>query len=66
MLTMSKVSKGETRQIDEFLFVYFPSHIKIWTNGQDIDSIELSDGEVTTTQHFEEKIMWWMHEWNVI
>ena len=61
-----KIRSGDSREINGNLFVYFPGRIEVHAAGMVIDSIEFNYDEITTTQHFEEKIMWWAHEYNQI
>lgn len=68
--TVRKLVSGESREINGYVFVYFHSNSKpqigVYAAGMVIDSIDLTVGEMTTTQHFEEKIMWWALEYNQI
>lgn len=66
MAMVRRIRSMETREIDDLLFVYRPGLIDIYTKGAHVDKITFEIDEVTTTQHFEEKCMWWAREYNQI
>lgn len=67
MTTMvRRIRSMENCEIEGLLFVYRPGIIDIYTEGAHVDQITFEIDEVTTTQHFEEKCMWWAHEYNRI
>jgi len=66
MTMIRRVRSMETREIGGVLFVYRPGIIDVYTEGAHVDQITFDIDEVTTTQHFEEKCMWWALEYNQI
>lgn len=66
MTMVRRVRKNDNCEIDGILFVYRPGAIDVYTEGAHVDRIVFDFDEVTTTQHFEEKCMWWAHDYNQI
>lgn len=61
-----RIRSNDICELDGILFVYRPGVISVYTEGAHIDEITFAIDEVTTTQHFEEKCMWWAFEYNQI
>lgn len=66
MTMVRRIRSMATCEIGGVLFVYRPGLIDVYTEGAHVDQINFPYDEVTTTQHFEEKCMWWAHEYNQI
>ncbi len=66
MTMVRRIRSNDTCELDGILFVYRPGMIDVYTEGAHVDTIEFDESEVTTTQHFEEKCMWWAFEYNQI
>lgn len=66
MAMVRRIRSMDTCEIDDILFVYRPGIIDVYTRGAHVDEIKFDTDQVTTTQHFEEKCMWWAHEYNQI
>lgn len=66
MTMVRNIRRGAECELGGMLFVYRPGVIDIYTEAMHVGKIEFDESEVTTTQHFEEKCMWWAHEYNQI
>lgn len=66
MAMVRRIRSMDTCEIDDILFVYRPGIIDVYTSGAHVDEIKFDIDQVTTTQHFEEKCMWWAFEYNQI
>lgn len=68
-MTMAMVRRIRSMDTCEFaglLFVYRPGVIDVYADTKHVDAIDFEVDEVTTTQHFEEKCMWWANDYNQI
>jgi len=65
MTMVRRIRSMDNCEIDGVLFVYRPGIIDVYTDSQHVDEIKFEVDEVTTTQHFEEKCMWWAHDYNI-
>lgn len=67
VMTINRIRSGDSRIIGNLLFIYYVAGvIQIYSEGDRVGEILFESDEITTTQHFEEKIMWWAHEYNRI
>lgn len=66
MTMVRRIRSNDTCEIAGMLFVYRPGVIDVYTFNEHVDKIKFDVDQVTTTQHFEEKCMWWAHEYNQI
>ncbi len=66
MAMVRRIRSMDTRELAGFLFVYRPGVIDVYGDSQHLDAIKFEISEVTTTQHFEEKCMWWANDYNQI
>lgn len=67
MAMVRRIRNGETCNLGGLEFVYNPGEIRVFLAFNEIiDIIKFPADEVTTTQHFEEKCMWWANDYNQI
>lgn len=67
MATIRRIRSMDECKIGDMTFIYRPGIIDVYFRGVGhVDEIKFPSDEVTTTQHFEEKCMWWAHEYNQI
>jgi hypothetical protein len=66
MTMVRRIRTQDTCEIQGILFVYRPGIIDVYTDAKHVDEMKFEIDEVTTTQHFEEKCMWWANDYNQI